>query len=195
MSKPEHIARMQPLISEVKRAISTRKVTNIWLAEQMDMNKATISNIRMGKAVPSATACARLADVLNWPGLVTLSTQLRTKHCSNCGQEFVDSTNDLKRMYCNRSCHHTSASRQRRESTHHEQGWKVVMAERKVKKLRAAIAAHCAECSLGSGICHDASCHLQRAGVSPIPLERGEQWEKVRQRFYPSVQPRLERRA
>jgi hypothetical protein len=177
--RPEHLARFAALTEHVQRAIARRHLEDAagrrWIAAECGVDKAHIWAIWTGRSIPSVTLVAKLADVLHAPDLIRTSNAIRTKACAICGQPYLDSTGELKRLYCGDSCHKTALSRQRRGS-HLES---IAITRRMLERHRDAVGKFCRACACDS-VCPDAECVLRP--VSPLPLPRGQQWAEVRKR-------------
>lgn len=176
---PEHLARFAALTDGVRRAIERQGLESAagrrWIAAECGVDKAHIWGIWTGRTVPSPTVVAQLADVLHAPNLVRTSNAIRSRECVVCGQPFIDSTNEMKRMYCGRGCQHSAGSRQRRGNKVES----IAITRRMLDRHRDAVGKFCRACT--DSICPDAKCALRP--VSPMPLPRGLQWDEVRTRM------------
>jgi DNA-binding XRE family transcriptional regulator len=178
--RAEYALRFRPLTTELQTALRRRGIESgpelRKLAEEVGIARATLWAIRSGRSIPIPATVALLADVLAWPRLASVSTELRTRECGVCGQTFVDSTLHFARLYCREECRKTGATRSRRGLTQEQR----TVSERRLVLHQRAVADFCRTCVVGTGVCSNASCELRP--VSPYPLPKGEQWAEIRRR-------------
>lgn len=171
--RPEHLLRFAALTAEVQQALRVRGKDSpkgrAEVAAEAGVTSGTLWALWSGRQSPSPTLTARLADVLSWPRLVTISESIRQRECAVCGQRFIDPTAELRGLYCSKRCRGTGDSRNKRESKH----VRVAIIARQLERHREAVARFCRHCAL-DGVCPDNTCDLRP--VSPLPLPRGQQW-------------------
>lgn len=149
----------------VRSAMERQGMTQRALAAELGVADSTIAGWRTG-SVPLLRYSQPLADILDCPNLVRLIREARTSPCPVCGRLAVHGSNVGK--YCGRRCQHTGAARQARA----RQGKAGVLAQHRVKAYDAAIDELCRRWCEPGGLCRDASCPVQKAGLSPLPLAR-----------------------
>lgn len=155
---------------ELRKAMAARAITSKHLAVVLGVAPTTISGWRNG-VIPRLTASARLADSLDWPGIADAVREARTSPCPVCGRLAVHGSGVGR--YCSRRCQNTANNRNRRAVA----GKPGVLAQARLKVFEGAIDELCRRWCEPAGLCRDASCPIQSAGLSPLPLAKA--WERV----------------
>lgn len=88
---------------ELRRAMVTREVGALRLAEAAGVAKSAIANWKAGGNLPRVDTANRLAEVLDWPKLVTLARAGRTVTCARCRRDFVNEGGSPAR-FCSVDC-------------------------------------------------------------------------------------------
>lgn len=152
--------------TELRRAMSDRGVNGKQLAAIVGVRATTVSGwlhgqvplLRHSQAIADALCCPRLADVIR---------EARTTPCPVCGRLRVHGSNMGR--YCGRRCQHTAEQRRRRDV----RGRQDVLAQHRLKVFGDAIDELCRRWCEPAGLCRDATCPVQAAGLSPLPLATG----------------------
>jgi DNA-binding XRE family transcriptional regulator len=178
MAQMEEMARMvdeetrAALCVAIKRAMAKRGVTQKEIALAIGLSPTTISTYTTGKKVPKHVVAVRMADFLNWPEVVTLSTKLHSHGCEICGRTTLDAGQQYKKKYCGRACRstaHTRKQRARRTGVSHERDRYV---RRRLSVFQESIDRYCHDCTAGERLCRDETCSLRE--VSPLPFVQYE---------------------
>lgn len=89
--------------AELAKAMHTRKVGQIRLAEAVGCARSAIPNWKAGGNLPRVETAVKLAEVLNWPRLTEISRSGRTLTCARCKRPFVHNGGAPAR-YCGTDC-------------------------------------------------------------------------------------------
>jgi hypothetical protein len=153
----------QKVAAELQRALTTRGTSAYAAAKATGLGVSTVHGILRGKT-PRYTTAVKLAEHLHWERLATLALTERMRTCPTCGMEFMSAYEKVA-TYCSRRCRMTARQRRLREHGARQ----AVIVNHRLAEYRAAIAAHCRGCE-PFGLCRDAACEIQKAGLSPFPL-------------------------
>lgn len=182
---------------ELVRACAARNVPRTELHRATGIGRTTLDHYRTGSSLPRIAAASALAAVLDWPKLVDIVREARTRACKRCGRPFSNDGGNLgAKRYCGVPCRDAAeqeriASTRLRQAGHLESrapglggvrqreaiarlrsGLRI--AEEQTRDLRAAIDAMCRDCE-PMGACRTVACPLRP--YSPLPLgvhETGE---------------------
>jgi transcriptional regulator with XRE-family HTH domain len=154
---------------ELARAIEARANPSlVALAAEAGLSAQTISNLRRARNQPSIRAAAALADVLDWPKLLTVAERARRRPCRVCGQEYVTIHNSqTRRVYCGHRCQQVHWNRQAALGRQRKRRKVEKAASFRLQAAQKAVAAFCRSCQW-DGVCRDDSCELRP--VSPLPF-------------------------
>jgi len=160
------------LFSRLLREEKTRRgMTWKTMSEGTGLSAAHLKRLAAGQGLASTESAERLAEFFVIPAFNNLIARIRTKKCIRCGVTFRTSSHGNKQVYCNGRCE----NRAQYEKARGVQQRALITELHDLRELTdrqsMAIAAFCASCEPG-GRCHDASCHIQEAGISPLPLSR-----------------------
>lgn len=147
----------------LEHAMHMRDVGTRPLAEGLQASRTTIMYWRTGRILPRLDKAQEIAAALDWPALVTLMVELRTKQCQVDGVAFVDDTGSDNRVYCSSSCQRVG----RKRLAGRDVRASAIRAERALTRHRGAVEAFCRACEPG-GWCQAPECELRP--VSPLPL-------------------------
>jgi transcriptional regulator with XRE-family HTH domain len=94
----------QAFARELRKAMTARKASAVRLAEASGCMKSSINSWRAANNLPQPATAARLAEALDWPKLLAISTDARRKRCPRCGASYVDATGAGNRQFCSADC-------------------------------------------------------------------------------------------
>jgi hypothetical protein len=94
----------QAFARELRKAMTARKASAQRLAEASGCMKSSIGSWRAANNLPQPATAARLAEALDWPKLLAISTDARRKRCPRCGASYVDATGAGNRQFCSADC-------------------------------------------------------------------------------------------
>jgi hypothetical protein len=151
--------------TELRRVLRARGMRDKDLATALGVSPATVSSWLHGH-VPLLPNSVRIADLLDAPQLAAIVRELRTSPCRVCGRMRVHGSNAGR--YCGRRCQHADEGRRRREIA----GKPGVLAQHRLRVVNEAIDELCRRWCEPEGLCRDATCPIQAAGLSPLPLDR-----------------------
>lgn len=89
--------------AELTKAMRTRKVSNLRLAEATGATRSAIANWKVAGNLPRTDTALRLAEALDWPKLVEIAREGRSRPCERCGRSVVNEGGGQKR-YCTTAC-------------------------------------------------------------------------------------------
>lgn len=176
---------------ELVKACHTRGIPRNELWRATGIGRTALDNYRTGSVLPRTEAAAALAQILDWPKLLEIVRQARTRSCARCGRPFrMEGGNSGRKIYCGPACRDLAgqdkaASRRlrkggqtddRRQTTAAIQRLRSGMriAEDRAAELADAIDAMCRDCE-PQGICRTADCPLR--AFSPLPFQVHETGE------------------
>src|SRR4051812_12504934 len=84
--------------------MTARKASAQRLSEASGCMKSSINSWRAANNLPQPATAARLAEALDWPKLLAISTDARRKRCPRCGASYVDATGAGNRQFCSADC-------------------------------------------------------------------------------------------
>lgn len=154
------------IAAAVNAAMAARGVTARELAAAVGVSATTVSDWRTGRSVPLLRNAGPLADALCEPRIADLVARARTTPCPVCGRLRVQGSNAGR--YCSRRCRAVASSRRGRGS----RGRDGVLAQHRLRVFGEAIDELCRRWCEPGGLCRDATCPIQKAGLSPLPLAR-----------------------
>jgi ribosomal protein S27AE len=94
----------QAFARELRKAMTVRRASAQRLSEAAGCMKSSIGSWRAANNLPQPATAARLAEALDWPKLLAISTDARRKRCPRCGASYVDATGAGNRQYCSPDC-------------------------------------------------------------------------------------------
>lgn len=148
---------------ELERAMKTRDVGTRTVAEALGSSRTSVMYWRTGRILPRLETVQLIAATLDWPRLISLLIELRTKTCDVDAVVFVDESGSDNRRYCSTSCQKVG----RKRLAGRDVRASAVKAERGLARHRAAVEAFCRGCE-PDGWCKTPECDLRV--VSPLPL-------------------------
>lgn len=148
---------------ELDRAMRKRGVGRRAVAQAIGGSDTSVMYWRTGRMLPRTLTATKLAEVLDWPRLASLASELRLKACLVCGTEFVDDSGSDNRAYCQQACRRVKA----KTVNGLDRSKRAANAERRLVTFRRAVAAYCEACE-PEGRCVAPDCQLRP--VSPLPL-------------------------
>jgi transcriptional regulator with XRE-family HTH domain len=80
---------MTAFSTELKRAMTARGITQTGLATRADYGRSPLARVIAGETLPTPEVAERLADALDWPGLLAKIVPSRSGTCELCGVSFV----------------------------------------------------------------------------------------------------------
>jgi hypothetical protein len=96
---------------ELVKAYETRGIPRNELWRVTGIGRTALDNYRTGSVLPRTEAAAALAAVLEWPKLLEIVRQARTKACARCGRPFrMEGGNSGRKIYCGPACPRPSGS-------------------------------------------------------------------------------------
>ena len=149
----------------LRRTLRARGLRSKDLAVMVGVSVTTVSAWLHGQ-VPLLPNSVLIADALDAPLLAAIVRELRTSPCAVCGRRRVHGSNAGR--YCGRRCQHADEGRRRRAIS----GKPGVLAQHRLKVVDEAIDRLCRRWCEPEGLCRDASCPIQAAGLSPLPLDK-----------------------
>jgi hypothetical protein len=169
---------------ELVKACETRGIPRNELWRATGIGRTALDNYRTGSILPRTEAAAALAQVLEWPKLLEIVRQARTRTCVRCTRPFrMEGGNSGRKIYCGPSCRELAAqekiaSRRLRvggQTDDRRQTQAAIarlrsgirIAEGKSVELADAIDAMCNDCE-PQGVCRTADCPLR--SFSPLPF-------------------------
>ena len=156
------------LAAELRAALAVRRRSGKWLGDAVGMSHSTVYDILRHSRVPTVPTAQLLADALDWPKLVTIAVERRTKRCEVCGGSFVDAGRNCIARCCSPECQNTRYARKRRGVEVTSLRGRAEVAENRLERMQHLVAAFCGECTQGDAACRTPDCILRP--VSPIPL-------------------------
>ena len=172
--------------AELQRAMTARKLRPFHLFKRAGggFSHYSFDAWLHGRALPRLDRAIKLAEILDWPDLVTITREGRTGTCQRegCDRTFITETGK-SRMYCSPRCYKlvheydlSFAHARRKQIGGEEAELRLQAAEGRaaldeVAELRGSVAAMCACCE-PEGYCRTPNCPLRV--VSPLPLLRTE---------------------
>lgn len=170
---------------ELVKAYQTRGIPRKELWRTTGIGRTALDNYRTGASLPRTEAAATLARVLEWPKLLEIVREARTRACVRCRREFrTEGGNSGRKIYCSPACR-TVAAQDKIASRRLRRGGQtddrrqtqaaiarlrsgIRIAEDRAGELGAAIDAMCGSCE-PEGICRTPDCPLR--AFSPLPYE------------------------
>jgi transcriptional regulator with XRE-family HTH domain len=180
MSNPNPSGSYQVAKGQFKRrlrdAMTRQGHDQTTLAKALGISRSTVCSWACGRTIPEGEMPARLAKVLEADDLAGLAMAARTRTCAWCWGTYQASSRLSATRFCSPDCRvrwwHVEKSRRagkRREED-------IVQLRNEVERLRherrdltVAIHEMCRLCEW-DGICKDASCPIQKRGVSPFQV-------------------------
>ena len=138
-------------------------MNQVQLAQSMRISISSVSLWTNGHVVPRWENIERLADILQWDGLLRAGANERTTNCLECGKPTL-SLKNKRRRFCSARCAGRVSARLLRRSDNERE---LVIVRGDADRHHSAVAAFCLLCE-PEGVCHDAKCPLRP--VSPVPL-------------------------
>jgi len=155
------------LPAELKRAMEYRGMNARELGRRLGVAKTQVHGWRRGRYLPRHGTVLRIAEALEWDGLVTVSLEVRTRTCVVCEAIIVStSTGAMARRYCSPECQRTGYARSATEARRARE----VVLKRRLTIVHQAIGEFCRRCA--DGICPDASCELHHVSPFVYPERR-----------------------
>jgi DNA-binding XRE family transcriptional regulator len=148
----------------ISQAMTKRGLAVKDVAAQLHVTTGTVVGWRNGSNRPRIRYASAIADLLDWPSIATLVREAWTTPCLLCGRARVHGSNAGR--YCGRRCQNTAGNRRRMD----RQGKPGVLAQARLKVHEQAIDELCRKWCEPGGHCRDATCPIQAAGLSPLPL-------------------------
>lgn len=164
---------MTPFSVQLRIAMTRRRVMSKDLAAQVGLGKATMTNLRSGKATPTIRAAEKLADALEWPSLRDIAIAARSLTCALCDAPFIIGSTSKRtgRRYCGVRCAQAAHARIERDRTRVKTLTETRMTRQRLADHQEAVGMFCRNVCEPEGLmCPDASCPLSR--VTPLPLAR-----------------------
>jgi len=147
------------------REMTKRGLSNVALASLSGIQRERIWRWRTGFRLPLLENASILAEVLSCHAILTMVVAIRSKDCATCGTGFVDGSSCMTAKYCGNRCRLAAEARRQRAT----RGSLGVFAHARLDIYKKTIAKFCQECE-PEGLCRDAVCPIQAAGISPLPL-------------------------
>lgn len=164
---------MTAFSTELKRAMTARGITQTGLATRADYGRSPLARVIAGETLPTPEVAERLADALDWPGLLAKIVPSRSGTCELCGGSFVVAPRGHSRRFCGQRCKRASHARRSRDRFRERALTETRLTKKRLTDHQEAVLAFCLDCTLGEGVCRDDGCKLR--DVSPlrfIPLHR-----------------------
>jgi DNA-binding XRE family transcriptional regulator len=136
-------------------------------ADRIGEQRKTLDHWVHGRNLPTLETANRVAESLDRPSLAKLALEIRTKACPTCARVFVASGRQWNAVYCSQRCIKAMAARRRRATDDAKDN----IARIRLKAYMDAIEKHCRSCE-PEGICRDAECAIQAAGLSPFRVDK-----------------------
>lgn len=162
----------------VRFAMTRRRLTQKDIAAMAGVSRGTVSTWLARKYIPSPEVVARLAQGLDAPYLAEAATNERRRTCDLCGRTFEALNRRSVARFCSDGCRIRWWHVKRAEETHEARLDHLVLLRNMVEEMTvqrdrtaAALDDHCRACE-PDGVCRDAACAIQAAGISPLPLAR-----------------------
>jgi len=172
--------------AQLQRALTARKMRPFHLFKKAGggFSHYSLEAWLHGRALPRLDRAIKLAEILDWPLLASITRDGRTGACQRpgCNRTFISETGK-SRMYCSPRCYKLVheyelgfAHAQRKklggeEAVQHAQAAEGRAAIQELGELRRSVASMCDECE-PEGYCRTPDCPLRV--VSPLPLARAE---------------------
>lgn len=150
------------------RSMREHGISNRKLAAIAYVDDVSISRYRTGASLPTIDTATRLSEALTDPALLKLLLLVRRKTCLACPREFVDGTVRMSRLYCTSRCESRTNARRRRPE---RAEWKAAANSKALTLYQETVDRFCRDCE-PRGVCVTPSCHIQEAGLSPLPLSK-----------------------
>lgn len=174
---------------ELVKAYETRGIPRSELWRATGIGRTALDNYRTGSILPRTEAAAALAAVLEWPKLLEIVREARTRACVRCNRPFrMEGGNGGRKIYCGPTCRDLAAQEKLASSRIRKAGQTddgrqtraaimrlrsgIRIAEDRAAELAGAIDAMCRDCEPG-GVCRTADCPLR--AFSPLPFRVHEQ--------------------
>lgn len=93
---------------ELRRAMTARRASSKRLVAAIGITTSSLGNYRAGTNLPRLSTARRLAEVLDWPRLVTIVAEGRRGTCARCGREWFNEGGSPKR-FCSTACRDVDA--------------------------------------------------------------------------------------
>lgn len=162
MSKPEGTYRR--FASVLRQAMRVRAVRQIDLQHDLGVGRTTVYCWRAGMTMPRLDMAGRLADRLDWPSIIERVLEERARPCVVCGVVRVHDA--LQGRYCSRRCQTGDHTRRGRGHTMNP----ARLAQSRLPMYVDAVDELCRKWCEPEGQCRDATCPVQKHGLSPLPL-------------------------
>lgn len=179
---------------ELVKAYETRGIPRNELWRVTGIGRTALDNYRTGSILPRTEAAAALAAALEWPKLLEIVREARTRACARCGRPFrMEGGNSGRKRFCGPACRELAAQEQqasrrlrkggqtddRRQTAAAVQRLRsgIRIAEDRAAELADAIDVMCRSCE-PEGVCRTADCALR--SFSPLPFQVHEQRREPR---------------
>lgn len=139
-------------------------VTCATLGAAVGVTADAISKWRRGHDTPRFTHMVDAAEFLMSPRLLKMAQHVHAASCRACGREFIKAA--PQHLYCSPRCHGLFHQRRRL-------GRKADISKLRLRRLpiyEEAVDGVCRQWCPNDGYCPDATCPVQKLGLSPLPL-------------------------
>lgn len=156
---------MTAFSTELKRAMTTRGMSQTGLAKRAAYGRSPLARIIAGETLPTPEVAERLAEALDWPGLLAKIVPSREGRCVLCDAPFVTAPRGHSRRYCSNRCKRAAHMRMAREGMRSRALTETRLTKKRLADHQEAVAAFCRGCE-PEGLCRDDECGLRP--VSPL---------------------------
>lgn len=154
---------------ELRKAMTTRGVTALRLAEDIGVSASAIADWKGGRRTPTRENGNALAEALHWPALAAMVTKARTRTCPVCAASFViGSKATTHGEYCSKTCR--SAAAYRRLYGRVQQDGQV--ARNRLTLHQEAVRAFCLACTARTLVCEQPKCELRPVSPARLAMRR-----------------------
>lgn len=143
-------------------ALAKRRMPKRELAREAGVTRSAIRNYLAGLNLPTFQTAERIAEALDWPGLMEVLARTREYVCPIDKRRFVFN-GQSRRTYCSPECQHVAEKQRSGRKTRQAADGAI----RRLQLVQGAVDAMCRSCE-PEGRCRTGDCPLR--AVSPLPL-------------------------
>ena len=152
------------------REMAAQKLRAADVAKITGVPAPTIANWLKGNSLPTPASAHRVADDLLAPALAALCDRLRPGTCADCGRAFLDASRRAIKTHCSTRCWNRQRWRRVRAQREADKPAKEAVTHKRLALYMDVANRMCRQWCAPGGLCPDATCPIQAAGLSPLPL-------------------------
>ena len=168
---PGHVPAVSPAEqwgAVLRRHMERRGLRPVDVARTCGVPQPTVANWLHGRSLPQPAMAHHVAEELDLPSLATLCDRLRGGTCGDCGRSFIDAGRHMRKLYCSWRCY----NRQRWRRLTAARPERAAVTSKRLSLYMSTTHLACTVWCSPDGLCPDATCPIQAAGLSPLPLAR-----------------------